>query len=51
MKKVKKECPFGGVVGEAREKVLEYIFEVSLGFERGFKILPRNGAKMLSHKL
>jgi hypothetical protein len=28
-----------------------YLVKVSLGHERRFKILPKNGAKMLSHKL
>jgi hypothetical protein len=35
-----------------REKALgSKIAKVSLGNERGFKILPDNDAKMLSHKL
>jgi hypothetical protein len=35
-----------------REKALgSKLSKVSLGHERGFKILPGNDAKMLSHKL
>jgi hypothetical protein len=34
-----------------RERIWEYLSKVSLGLERGFKILPGNDAKMLSHGL
>jgi hypothetical protein len=38
--------------GKLRVKDLgSNLVKVSLGFERGFKILPGNNAKMLSHKL
>jgi hypothetical protein len=38
--------------GKLRVNALgEKLAKVLLGFERGFKILPDNGAKMLSHKL
>ena len=51
IKKVKRECPLGGVARQARENDLRKLAKVSLGLGRGFKILPDNNAKMLSHKL
>jgi hypothetical protein len=46
IKKVKREHPLGGVVRKSREKALGYLAKVSLGLIRGFKILPKNDAKM-----
>jgi hypothetical protein len=46
--KVEREIPLGGVTRKSREK---FLMVELLGFGRGFKILPRNGTKMLFHNL
>jgi hypothetical protein len=51
-KERERELPSSGVTRKLGVKALgSKLAKMSLGHERGFKILPDNDAKMLSHKL
>jgi hypothetical protein len=50
--RVEGEHPSSRVVEKARGRIWDILPKsLSLGFRRGFKTLPGNNAKILSHKL
>jgi hypothetical protein len=51
LKSWKGNVPWVESPGKLRERLWDSFPKVSLGFRRGFKILPENGAKILSYKL